>query len=87
MTASPHHSAGQRVKVGAIGLAIVVMLIVMAGAIMNSVSRQRTITAAGGAKPDTVANMALGNQEDGATEPLADMGVSPATGGNGAAAR
>lgn len=78
MTAASGHNIGQRVKVGAIGLAAVVLLIMLAGAILGSASRQRTVTTAGGAKADIVANMALGN--DGAPgEPLADMGVTPAT--------
>lgn len=69
---------GQRVRVGVIGLVAVVMLIALASAILGSVTRERTITTAGGAKPDTVANMALDNGADDA-EPLADMGISPAT--------
>ena len=80
MTAAQRHHIGQRVKVGAIGLAVVVLLIVIAGAILGAVSRERPVAAAGGAKPGTVANMTLGNDADGATEPLADMGVTPATG-------
>lgn len=70
---------GQRVRVGAIGLAIVVLLIVVAGAILGAVTRDRPMLAAGGAKPDVVSNMALANDAD-STEPLADMGVTPATG-------
>jgi hypothetical protein len=66
----------QRVKVGAIGLAIVVLLIALASAILGSASRDRTAAAPGGAKPDIVANMALGNAADPAIEPM-DMGVSP----------
>ncbi len=84
MNAAPDHHVSQRVKVGAIGLAIVVLLIVLAGAIMGAVSRQRTVTAAGGAKADTVANMALAN-DAAATEPLAAMGITPATGNIAAA--
>ena len=79
MTTTQRHHIGQRVKVGAIGLAIVVLLIVVAGAILGAVSRDRPVAAAGGAKPETVANMALGNDAE-STEPLADMGVTPATG-------
>ncbi|WP_375392052.1 hypothetical protein [uncultured Sphingomonas sp.] len=79
MKAAPDHHISQRVKVGAIGLAAVVLLIVLAGAIMGAVSRQRTVTAIGGLKAETVANMALAN-DAAATEPLAAMGVTPATG-------
>jgi hypothetical protein len=64
--------------VGAIGLMAVVILIVLAGAILGAVSRERPVAAAGGAKPDTVANMASANATE-PTEPLADMGVTPAT--------
>lgn len=78
MTASQRHHIGQRVRVGAVGLAIVVLMIVLAGAILGAVSRERPVAAAGGAKPDTVANMALANSGESA-EPLADMGVTPAT--------
>ena len=74
MASSPQIS--QRVKVGAIGLAVVILLIALASAVLGSASRERTATAPGGAKPDIVANMALGN-ESGSSEPLADMGVSP----------
>ena len=79
MTASQRHHIGQRVKVGAIGLAIVVLMILIAGAILGAVSRERPIVVAGGAKPDAIANMAAANDAD-STEPLADMGVTPATG-------
>lgn len=79
MTATQRHHIGQRVKVGAIGLAIVVLLILVAGAILGAVSRDRPASAAGGARPETVANIAPENKAA-ATEPLADMGVTPATG-------
>ena len=77
MTAAQRHHIGQRVKVGAIGLAIVVLLIVIAGAILGAVTRERPVV--GGARPEVVANMAVVNADAG-TEPLADMGVTPATG-------
>lgn len=79
MTATQRDQIGQRVKVGAIGLAVVVLLIIVAGAIMGAVSRDRPVSTAGGAKPETVANMASDNETE-VTEPLADMGVTPATG-------
>lgn len=74
---SPHSSpqSSQRVKVGAIGLAIVVMLIVLASALMGSATRQGGRTAPGGAKPDIVANIALGNLAG--VEPGTDMAISP----------
>ena len=75
MASSPQTS--QRVKVGAIGLVVVILLIALASAILGSASRDRPIEAGGGAKPDIVANMALGNEQAASTEPLADMGVSP----------
>ena len=69
----PH--INQRLRVGAIGLATVAVLIVIAGAILGSVTRERPVATAGGARPELVANMALAN--DSAAEPLSDMGVSP----------
>ncbi|MDB5696776.1 MAG: hypothetical protein JWN21_2319 [Sphingomonas bacterium] len=74
MASSPQTS--QRVKVGAIGLAVVVLLIALASAVLGSASRERPVSAPGGAKADMVANMALGN-DAASSEPLADMGVSP----------
>lgn len=71
-----HRVPMQRVKVGAIGLAVVVLLIALASAILGSASRDRPVAAPGGAKADLVANMALGNAADAAIEPM-DMGVSP----------
>ncbi len=61
-------------KVGAVGLAIVVLLILVAGAILNAVARERP--AATGANA-TATNMTAGNDMDAASEPLADMGVTP----------
>lgn len=82
MTAAHQQHIGQRLKVGAIGLAVVVLLIVIAGAIAGAVTRDRSAPG-GGAKPDAVANMATAN-EAAATEPLADMGVTAATGNSAA---
>ncbi|HEU0044303.1 hypothetical protein [Sphingomonas sp.] len=71
------HQTSQRVKVGAIGLVVVILLIALASAILGSASRDRPIEVSGSAKPDVVANMALGNEQTQSSEPLADMGVSP----------
>lgn len=76
MKAATPPQIGQRVRVGVIGLVAVVLLIALASAILGSVTREQTIATAGGAKPDTVANMALENGVADA-EPLADMGISP----------
>jgi hypothetical protein len=71
----------QRVKVGMIGLAAVLLLIGFAAAVYSTASRERPIAVAGGVRPDVVANLVAGNQAApaaGATsEPLADMGVAP----------
>lgn len=83
MTAAQQHHIGQRLKVGAIGLALVVLLIVIAGAILGAVSRDRPIAATGGVRPDTAANMATANEAE-ISEPLADMGVTRATGNSAA---
>ena len=71
----------QRVKVGMIGLAAVLLLIGLAAAIFSTASRDRGVP--GGARPDVVANLTMGNSLAGlsdGTEPLADLGVTPSTG-------
>ena len=69
----------QRAKVGMIGLAAVVLLIGLAGAIIGSATRERPVQAAGAARVDVVANMAVSNsvEADRTGEPLAQMGVAP----------
>lgn len=73
----------QRVKVGVIGLAAVLLLIGLAAAIFSTVRTERPLAVAGGARPDVVANMVAGNQAapvDAPTnEPLAELGVAPST--------
>lgn len=63
-----------------IGLAAVLLLIGLAAAIFSTASRERAV--AGGANPDVVANLTIGNDiasmGDG-SEPLADLGVAPST--------
>ncbi len=69
----------QRIKVGMIGLAAVVLLIGLASAIIGSASRERPVATAGAAQADVVANMAVANTTTvaAAGEPLAEMGVAP----------
>ncbi len=67
----------QRVKVGMIGLAVVILLMALAGAMMRSADRQRPVTTVGAPKEDVVANMVTNNEVDVAGEPLAEMGVAP----------
>lgn len=69
----------QRVRVGMIGLAAVILLIGLASILFSGVRDQRGRTAAGGGDAAVVANLAA---PDGATlnesdEPLADLGVAP----------
>lgn len=73
MNATPGHQLSQRLRVGAIGLAVVVVLIVAAGAILGSVGRPR----AGVGRVDLAANLSAGNRAT--DEPLAAMGVAPAS--------
>ena len=70
--------AVQRVKVGLIGLAAVLLLIGLASAVFNSVNRERPATGIGGAQPDTVAAMTGNQQASAEGEPLAELGVAPA---------
>lgn len=74
--------ARQRLRVGMIGLAAVVLLIGLASAIFSTVNRERPVVAVGAAKPDVVANMAApGAMPSPAStnEPLAELGVTPGT--------
>lgn len=80
--------ARQRIRVGMIGLAAVVLLIGIASAIFSTVNREQPVTAAGAAKPEVVANMAApGTVPSPSTtnEPLAELGVTPATSPDAAA--
>lgn len=76
-----HAQSMQRVKVGLMGLAAVVLLIAFASAITRTVTREAPVTAIGAPKADVVANMVVANltAADG-TEPLAELGVAPAAG-------
>jgi hypothetical protein len=73
----------QRVRVGMIGLAAVLLLIGLAAAIFSTASKERPFIVAGGARPDVVANMAAGNNALPVTspsnEPLAELGITPST--------
>lgn len=68
----------QRLKVGLIGLAAVLLLIGLASAVFNSVNRERPVTAIGTARPGTVAAMAGNDSAAVASEPLAELGAAPA---------
>lgn len=69
----------QRLRVGMIGLAAVVLLIGLASAIFSTVSQERPVSAVGAARPEVVANMATGPQPAAtpSNEPLAELGVTP----------
>jgi hypothetical protein len=75
----PPSQSGQRVKVGMIGLAAVILLIGLASAIIGSATRERPVLTVGAAQADVVANMAVSNSvvADRTGEPLAEMGVAP----------
>lgn len=76
------HQTMQRVKVGMIGLAAVVLLIGLASAIFSTAKRERPIAVAGAPTAETVANLTIINAAapiDPANEPLAELGVAPST--------
>lgn len=85
MTAQhPEREAGQttqRVKVGMIGLAVVVLLIGLAAAIFATMNPDRGVAAIGSARPEVVSAIISGNGADPAAaatkEPLAELGVAP----------
>lgn len=69
----------QRVRVGMIGLAAVVLLIGIASLLFSGVRDQRGRAAAGGGDAGVVANIASTNDTalNESDEPLADLGVAP----------
>ena len=73
----------QRVRVGMIGLAAVLLFIGLAAAIFSTASKERPFIVAGGARPDVVANMAAGNNAlpvvTSTNEPLVELGITPST--------
>jgi hypothetical protein len=83
MMAQDPAQTSQRVKVGMIGLAAVLLLIGLAAAIFSTASKEPPLAVVGGARPEVVANMAAGNAAlpiDGpSNEPLAELGVAPST--------
>lgn len=83
--AQQHMQAMQRVRVGMIGLAAVILLIGLASALFSSVSRERPV-AIGGAATGTSANLALASNAAAPSEPLAELGAAPAAETNTAAA-
>ena len=73
----------QRVRVGLIGLAAVLLLIGLAAAIFSTISRDRPVSVIGSARPDVVANMVDGNasapSDSPSNSPLSELGVAPST--------
>ncbi len=80
MSEREHTQSMQRVKVGLVGLAAVILLIGFASAIMRTVTREAPVTAVGAPKADVVANMVVANLTTDTGEPLAELGVTPAAG-------
>lgn len=77
----------QRVRVGMIGLAGVMLLIGLASAIFSTVNRDQPVRAAGAARPEVVANMVdTAPTVAAGSEPLAEIGVTPSTGNTAAPA-
>ena len=77
----------QRMRVGMIGLAAVLLLIGLAAALFATVSPERQVAAVGAANADVVANMVSSNSADAALaarEPLAELGVAPSAAGTNA---
>lgn len=84
-------SRSQRVRVGMIGLAAVLLLIGLAAAVFSTLNRDRPVAIAGGARPDVVANLIADNDampsDQPSSNPLSELGVAPSTEtGNAAAA-
>lgn len=78
--------ARQRVRVGMIGLAAVVLLIGLASAIFSTVSRERAVVPGTGSGESAVVRAgAPAAAPTAGNEPLAELGVTPSI-ANGAAA-
>lgn len=80
-SANEQLSAMQRVRVGMTGLAIVLILILLASALVSSARNDAPVVAVGVPNVDTVANM-TGSDEAVSTaeadrEPLAELGIAP----------
>jgi hypothetical protein len=75
-------SAMQRVRVGMTGLAVVLILILLASALVSSARNDAPVVAVGVPNVDTVANMtgeASGvSTASAGREPLAELGIAPA---------
>lgn len=70
----------QRVRVGMIGLAAVILLIGLASAVFSLVTRERPVAVVGSSNESVVANLAPANltaPADSINEPLAELGVAP----------
>lgn len=78
---SPPTQTVQRVKVGVTGLAVVLLLILLASALLRSVGHER----AGAPRAELATNLASANVAD-ANEPLAEIGAAPAAQANESAA-
>lgn len=69
----------QRMRVGLIGLAAVLLLIGLAAAMFATVTHERPVPAIGEANSAVVADMVASNTLA-AREPLAELGVAPSAG-------
>lgn len=80
MKSPDHHHIMQRVKVGMIGLAAVILLIAIASTILGSLKHDEPpVAAAGAAQSNMVADMTMANAASpSSSEPLAELGVAPA---------
>lgn len=73
----------QRVKVGVTGLALVLLLIVLAGALLRAAGHERA--GASASRADLAANLSQANAADPTGEPLAEIGAAPSDESNGSA--
>ncbi|WP_322963157.1 hypothetical protein [Sphingomonas fuzhouensis] len=80
MKSPDHHHIMQRVKVGMIGLAAVILLIAIASTILGSLNRDEPpAVSTGAAQSNMVADAGVTNSTaPTSSEPLAELGVAPA---------
>lgn len=75
--ASSGRQLAQRVTVGLVGLAAVILLIALASAIFKLANKEQLARTDGASSADVAANIVVLNDSDAAKEPLAEIGVTP----------
>ncbi len=82
-TVASHTQAMQRLRVGMVGLAAVILLIGLASALFSAANHEKPVAVPGATQTADVANSTAANSAAPAApdnEPLAQLGVAPSSG-------